>query len=92
MDSSAVTQDPILIRLERIERLLQSQRRPERLLRRREVARMTGLSPSTIYAMIERGEFPAPIRVGQRMSAWAESDVQAWIEQTVRAAKGQGAV
>ena len=36
-----------------------------RMLRRPEVETRTGLSRSTIYAMISEGTFPKPIRSGQ---------------------------
>lgn len=52
----------------------------EKLLRRPEVEARTGLSRSTIYDWIKRGEFPQPVRLGTRLVAWRESDVTAWLE------------
>lgn len=52
----------------------------ENLLRRPEVEGRTGLSRSTIYAWMERGEFPQPVKLGERLVAWRENDVTAWIK------------
>jgi len=50
-----------------------------RILRRPEVENRTGLSRSTIYAMISEGTFPKPIRLGKRAVGWPETAVADWI-------------
>jgi prophage regulatory protein len=50
------------------------------LLRRPEVESRTGLSRSTIYDWMKRGEFPQPVKLGARLVAWRESDVTAWMK------------
>ncbi|OYY62017.1 MAG: hypothetical protein B7Y51_09225 [Burkholderiales bacterium 28-67-8] len=40
----------------------------------------TSLSRSSIYALMEVGEFPAPVRVSARRVAWNSAAVQAWID------------
>ena len=50
------------------------------ILRRPEVERRTGLSRSTLYAMMAEGVFPKPVRLGKRAVGWRESDVLAWLE------------
>jgi prophage regulatory protein len=52
---------------------------PERILRRPEVEARTGLSRSTLYAMIQKGSFPAPVRLGIRAVGWRETAVAEWI-------------
>ena len=52
----------------------------DRILRRPEVEHLTGLSRSTIYYLIERGDFPRQVKLGRHASGWRESHVQAWIE------------
>lgn len=52
----------------------------ETLLRRPEVEARTGLSRSTLYDWMKRGEFPQPVKLGTRLVAWRESDVTAWLE------------
>lgn len=60
---------------------------PARLLRLPDVMARVGLARSTIYLMIQDKEFPAPINIGSRAVAWVESDIQAWIDDKIRAAK-----
>lgn len=50
------------------------------LLRRPEVESRTGLSRSTIYDWMKRGNFPQPVKLGARIVAWRESDVTAWLD------------
>ena len=51
-----------------------------RILRRTEVLFMTGLATSTLYAMMEKGEFPKPIKLGRRAVGWRERDIMDWVE------------
>lgn len=51
----------------------------QRHLRRPEVEAATGLSRSSIYAMMDSGDFPRPIRIGRRAVAWRESAIIAWL-------------
>ena len=44
-----------------------------------EVIAICGLSRSTIYEMIGRGEFPAPVKLGARAVGWRRSDIEAWL-------------
>jgi len=50
----------------------------EQLLRRPEVERRIGLARSSIYRMMDAGEFPRPIRIGRRAVAWRVSDLDRW--------------
>lgn len=52
----------------------------ELLLRRPVVEARTGLSRSTLYDWMKRGDFPQPVKLGTRLVAWRESDVNAWLE------------
>ena len=52
----------------------------ERILRRPNVEARTGLSRSTIYDWMKRGDFPKPVALGARLVGWRESDIQAWLE------------
>lgn len=52
----------------------------QRILRRPEVENRTGLSRSTIYAMMADGTFPKPIRLGKRAVGWRDSDIAAWLD------------
>lgn len=55
-----------------------------KLLRRKQVEQLTGLSRSSIYAMIADGTFPKQHRIGRRAVAWLKSDIDDWIEQRVK--------
>jgi len=63
--------------------------KPTRLLRRPEVQATTGLSRSSIYAKMELGAFPKPIRLGQRAVAWIESEIQDWLNGLITASRGE---
>ncbi|KVA11923.1 hypothetical protein WI41_07520 [Burkholderia latens] len=59
-----------------------------KLIRRPEVMAKTALSHTTIYFLMGRGEFPKQIKLGRRIVAWREAEIDAWIE-TRAAARGQ---
>lgn len=48
-----------------------------------EVPRQTGLSRSTIYEMVIRGDFPHQVRLGRRAVGWIADDVDEWIHSKV---------
>jgi prophage regulatory protein len=52
----------------------------QRILRRPEVEAYTGLSRSTIYAMIADGAFPKPVRLGKRAVGWPEATIIEWLD------------
>ena len=52
----------------------------DRLLRRREVERITSMSRSSIYRYMQAGTFPQPVRVGPAAVRWRVSDITAWLE------------
>ena len=45
----------------------------------------TGMSRSEIYRRIALGDFPRPIKLGERASAWPEHEVTAWIASRIAA-------
>ena len=49
------------------------------MLRIAQVIELTGLSRSSIYAMVKRGEFPDNHPIGSRAVAWREADVLQWL-------------
>ncbi len=53
----------------------------DRLIRRKELIQITGIPSSSITYLIEKGDFPAPVKLSERMSAWRLSWVLAWIEK-----------
>ena len=55
-----------------------------RLLRLREVMRLTGLSRSSIYAYMKKGKFPAKVLITERLVGWPEDVIQDWIEERLK--------
>ena len=53
------------------------------ILRRKQVEARTGLSRSTIYLRIARGEFPAPISLGVRAVGWPSDAIDKWIADRI---------
>ena len=51
----------------------------DRLLRVREVLRIVGVSRATLYEMVRRGAFPAPVRISAIAVGWKQSEVQRWL-------------
>ena len=59
-----------------------------KIMKRHEVESMTGLSRSTIYAKMETGKFPKPIKLSERSVGWLEHEVQAWLEDRISISRG----
>ncbi|MBS0570016.1 MAG: AlpA family transcriptional regulator [Proteobacteria bacterium] len=55
-----------------------------RLIRLPEVKKLTGLCRSAIYEKI-RVDFPRQVKIGDRGSAWVESEVEQWIASRIAA-------
>ncbi|WP_080437936.1 helix-turn-helix transcriptional regulator [Burkholderia ubonensis] len=49
---------------------------PQRFLRIHEVIYKSGLTRAAIYAL---PDFPKPVKIGPRASAWVESEVESWM-------------
>ena len=49
------------------------------LERRPEVEKRTGLTRSALYELMQRGEFPKPVRISARAVAWPAHEVSDWI-------------
>lgn len=63
----------------------------ERALRIRDVCSRTGISRTHLYRLVSRGQFPAPVRLSDRVTVWREHDVQSWLSRrfaAVRAVAG----
>ena len=52
----------------------------DKLLTLPEVRGVVGLSNATLYRMIERGDFPHPVKIG-RAARWPTSEIAAFIEK-----------
>jgi prophage regulatory protein len=56
---------------------------PTSILRSQEVCTHTGLSRTTVYRLIRRGQFPRPIRLTARTTGWLQSEIEDWIAARV---------
>jgi prophage regulatory protein len=54
-----------------------------RFIKLREVLTICGKSRSSVYAAIRKGNFPAPVKLGQRSSAWIKSEVLQWAQSCI---------
>jgi prophage regulatory protein len=48
-----------------------------------EVRRLTGLSKSTVYRLIDQDRFPRPVPLGLRTVGWVQHEVVEWQRQRV---------
>ena len=51
----------------------------------------TGFSKAWIYRLISKGDFPKPIKIGIRASAFVESEIDEWIEQLIYSSRNTAA-
>jgi prophage regulatory protein len=54
--------------------------RSQTLMSLKDVCRLLSISRSSIYARMEAGLFPEPIRVGARAIRWRVEAIEAWVE------------
>jgi prophage regulatory protein len=54
-----------------------------RFIRRNQVQQITGLSRSSIYAMVADGTFPKQIKIGRRAVAWLEAEIDDWMHERI---------
>lgn len=58
---------------------------PDRFIRKPEVLEKTGIGgTSTLYDWMASGKFPRPVKLGAKIAAWRESEVDAWMEARER--------
>jgi prophage regulatory protein len=50
-----------------------------KILRQKDVQKITGLSRSTIYRHINAGTFPAPVKLTERLIGWHSSAISEWM-------------
>lgn len=59
----------------------------DRFLRLTAVMEMTGRSRTSTLDDVRAGKFPQPVKLGG-VTVWLESEVQAWMAERVRQARG----
>jgi prophage regulatory protein len=53
----------------------------DRILRPREVARLTGLARTTLWRGVRAGTFPRPVRLTLNTIGWCEADLAQWLAE-----------
>ena len=62
-------------------RIIGQREKAPRLLRLPEVCARTGCKSSKVWAMVRSGDFPQAVKLGPKMSAWREHEVNEWVQQ-----------
>lgn len=59
----------------------------KRILRMRDLSKKIGIRPSTIYEMVSKGKFPAPMKLipGGRATGWFEETIDKWLADIEKA-------
>ena len=52
------------------------------------VIQRTGLSRTTIYALIAQGRFPKQINISERSVGWVAAEIEQWLEDRVASGRG----
>lgn len=47
----------------------------------------TGLGRSTIYDYVKKGQFPPPVRIGDKAVAWVDQEVMDWGEARIKTSR-----
>jgi prophage regulatory protein len=58
-------------------------------LRLPELKSVTGLSKSSLYALMRANSFPAPVRLGPRTVAWVRSEVRQWAAERISKSRAE---
>jgi prophage regulatory protein len=53
------------------------------ILRLPQVKARVGLSRSSIYLRVAKGDFPQPISLGDRAIGWLQTEVDAWLNARI---------
>jgi len=58
-------------------------RRGRTFIRGKELKAKDGLPESTRYKLISEGKYPKPVKLGPRIAAWIEDEVEAWMAERI---------
>ncbi|MGO9486600.1 MAG: AlpA family phage regulatory protein [Rhodomicrobium sp.] len=60
-----------------------------RFLRIKETTAKSGHRPSSIYELIPQDNFPRPVKLSDRCSAWIDEEIQSWQEWCIARRDGK---
>jgi prophage regulatory protein len=63
----------------------------EKFIRLSEVIKRTGISRSSIYRLVNKNKFPAPVRISEKSIAFIESEINDWIESLIKSSRSNAA-
>ncbi len=63
----------------------------EKILKIHQVVEIVGISRSSVYNMVQRNDFPQPVKLGMRSSGWLQSEIDGWIAARASLRSGGGA-
>lgn len=55
--------------------------KPLRAVRKPEVLSRCGIANTHLYRLIKDGKFPKPIKITDRLVAWNEAEIDAWLAE-----------
>lgn len=50
-------------------------------VRQRQLLTLIPFSSTTLWRKVKAGEFPAPVKLSQRVTAWRAEDVRGWMDK-----------
>jgi len=53
------------------------------ILTRKEVEKTTSISRTSIYRLMQKGQFPKPIRLSANRVGWLAEDIDNWLQQRI---------
>jgi prophage regulatory protein len=56
---------------------------PDKIVRLKDLPHYVGLRRTQIEEMIQRGEFPKPIKLGPRAKGWLASEIAQWQHERI---------
>jgi prophage regulatory protein len=54
-----------------------------RFIRMPDLRQKVGLSRSQIYKLIQQEQFPRPVKLGEKVSVWVDSEIEEWMSKQV---------
>jgi prophage regulatory protein len=64
---------------------------PARFMRLPEVLQTSGYSKSRLYVLIANGQFPSPVKLGDRAVGWISTEVEQWVASRISASRPESA-
>ena len=60
-------------------------------IRPKDAAQKAGISISHLYVLVSKKQFPQPIKISERITAFVESEIDEWIVSKMESSRSAGA-